>query len=114
MAIINIPISLGLSITNEGETDYATNLIRTDNGGIIYINEDITKQVSAGKSDYRTTYNFMASSLEVFVNGMKVSHEFDFTENVAKNGFDFITNGGNFSKWLHATSVIMVKYIKSS
>lgn len=114
MAIINIPASSSLSVINEGETDYATNLIRTENGGIIYINEDITKQVSAGKSDYRTTYNFIGSSLEVFVNGMKVSHEFDFTENAAKNGFDFITYGGNFNRWLHATSVIMVKYIKSN
>lgn len=114
MAIINIPTSSSLSIINEGETEYATNLIRTESGGIIYINEDITKQVSAGKSDYRTTYNFVSSSLEVFVNGMKVSHEFDFTENAAKNGFDFITYGGNFNRWLHATSVIMAKYIKSS
>jgi hypothetical protein len=114
MAIINIIGSSGISIVNEGETDYATNLIRTENGGITYINEDITKQVVAGKSDYRTTYTFLASSLEVFVNGMKVSHEFDFTENASKNGFDFITYGGNFNRWLHGTSVVMAKYIKSS
>jgi hypothetical protein len=45
---------------------------------------------------------------------MKVSHEFDFTENASKNGFDFITYGGNFNRWLHGTSVVMAKYIKSS
>ncbi len=113
MAIINIT-SGNFSVTDEGNTPYGNSVIRTEINGVIHITEDITKQVLPGKYSYITSYSFVSSSLEVFVNGLKASHDFDFSEKTSLDGFDFVLYDGNFNRWLPGTSVVIIKYIKSS
>lgn len=114
MATINIATKkqTGASVTNGVATNLGDAIISTSVGGATFMNEDISKQIGYSGNFFNTSYKFLAHSLEVFINGVKLSPTFDYEENSLLNGFNLIEVNANYSKILNSTACILVKYIK--
>jgi hypothetical protein len=115
MATINITVKKqsGALVTNGVATNLGDVITSVALSGVTFMNEDISKQIGFSGNFFNTSYKFLAHSLEVFINGMKLSPAFDYEENSESNGFTLIEINANYSKLLNSTTCILVKYIKA-
>lgn len=104
----------GVTITNGIATDLGDVIISSSINGVVFMSEDISKQIGYSGNFFNTSYNYLPHSLEVFVNGLKLSPGFDYEENLNLDGFNLIEINANFQKWINAGTCIVIKYIKSS
>lgn len=117
MPTINITTkkaSAGVTITNGNATNLGDVIISSSINGVVFMSEDISKQIGYSGNFFNTSYKYIQHSLEVFVNGIKLSPGFDYEENLESNGFNLIEINANFQKWINAGTCIVVKYIKAS
>ena len=104
----------GVKVTNGIATNLGDVIISSTINGVIFMSEDISKQIGYSGNFFNTSYQYVTHSLEVFINGMKLSPGFDYEENLDSNGFNLIEINANFQKWINAGTCIVVKYIKVS
>ena len=104
----------GVTITNGVSSSAGDQIITSAINGVSFISEDISKQIASGGYSFDTTHAFIQHSLEVFVNGMRLSPNADYEENTSFNGFSLIQQNADLSRWLGPNSCILVTYIKSS
>jgi len=104
----------GVTITNGTATDLGDAIISSSINGVVFMSEDISKQIGYSGNFFNTSYSYLTHSLEVFINGMKLSPGFDYEENLDSNGFNLIEINANFQKWINSGTCIVVKYIKVS
>lgn len=117
MATINVSskkASAGVTITNGVDTNLGNMIISSSINGVVFMSEDISKQIGYSGNFFNTSYKYITHSLEVFINGIKLSPGFDYQENLNSNGFNLIEINANFQKWLNSGTCIVVKYIKTS
>lgn len=118
MATINViskkKTTQPIKITNGLTSSVGDQIITSAINGVEFVSEDISKQIAPGIFSFDTTYSFIQHSLEVFVNGMRLSPNADYEENASFNGFSLIQINANLSKWLGTNSCILVSYIKPS
>ncbi len=116
MAIINIVSKkkTGVTITKNEFSDVGEQITTSTINDISFVTEDISKQAVSGYYSFDTTHSFFEHSLEVFINGMRLSPGADYEENTSFNGFSLIQQNADLSKWLGLNSCILVTYIKSS
>lgn len=81
-------------------------------GQVSFITEELTSQISSGVTTFYTSNIFLQHTLEVYINGIRLSKDGDYSELVGLNGFSLITNGLDYSKVLNPNSCILVKYMK--
>ena len=112
--IITQRVSTGVSISTDITSESSDSIKSTTINGITFIDEDISKQIDISKISFITSFLYVQHSLEVFINGVKLSSGFDFEENSSLNGFSLIEVNANFQKWINASTCILVRYIKSS
>lgn len=115
MATINITMrkQSGALVTNGVATNLGDVITSVALSGVTFMSEDISKQIGFSGNFFNTSYKFLGHSLEVFINGMKLSPAFDYEENSELNGFTLIEINANYSKLLNSTTCILVKYIKA-
>jgi hypothetical protein len=113
MPVINLRPTANNSVNNEGNSSCGDLITNTTISGISFIQEELTKQIAPNNINFLTTYNFVGFSLEVFINGIKQSPDFDFIESPEKNGFSLVTLNTNFNHWINNNTCILVKYIKT-
>lgn len=116
MATINVSTkkaSAGVTITNGEATNLGDMIVSSSINGVMFMSEDISKQVGYSGNFFNTSYKYIQHSLEVFINGIKLSPGFDYQENSNLNGFNLIEVNANFQKWINSGTCIVVKYIKS-
>lgn len=101
-------------ITNGISSSAGDQIITSNINNVSFVSEDISKQIISGSFSFDTTYAFIEHSLEVYVNGMRLSPNADYEENLSFNGFHLIQQNATLSKWLGPNSCILVTYIKSS
>lgn len=101
-------------ITNGISSSAGDQIITSNINNVSFVSEDISKQIISGNFSFDTTYAFIQHSLEVYINGMRLSPNADYEENSSFNGFDLIEQNTNLSKWLGPNSCILVTYIKSN
>ena len=104
----------GVTITNGVTSSAGDQVITSAINGVSFVTEDISKQITFGIYSFDTTHAFVQYSLEVFVNGMRLSPNADYEENTSFNGFSLIQYNADFNRWLGLNSCILVTYIKSS
>ena len=104
----------GVTVTNGATSSAGDQIITSTINSVSFVSEDISKQISSGLYSFDTTHAFIQHSLEVFVNGMRLSPNADYEENSSFNGFSLIQQNVSLSKWLGPNSCILVTYIKSS
>jgi hypothetical protein len=104
----------GVTITNGITSSAGDQIITSTINSVSFVSEDISKQIVVGKYSFDTTYAFIQHSLEVFVNGMRLSPNADYEENTSFNGFSLIQQNADLSRWLGLNSCILVTYIKSN
>lgn len=112
MPVINLSKKQQNSVTNEGSSSFGDEIINTFVGGASFITEDLSKQIQPNNKLFNTSFEYMQYSLEVFINGVKLSSDVDFEENSNKNGFELKELTIDFNKMLHINSYIYVRYIK--
>jgi hypothetical protein len=114
MATINVATKKQgkASVTNGVATNLGDVIISSSLAGVTFMSEDISKQIGCSGCFFNTSYKFLAHSLEVFINGIKLSPTFDYEENDLSNGFTLIEVNANYQKLLNSTACILVKYIK--
>lgn len=93
---------------------YATNIASTVINGVSFISEDLSIQINGSQIVFTTSFPFISLSLDVYLNGVKLSHGFDYRELPNTPGFEFITIDMNFSKILNGNASILVKYMGRS
>jgi hypothetical protein len=114
MPVINIitnNATSGVTITSISPTEFGDPIVSSIINGVTFIQEDISKQIGPSLGVFGTSFAYIAKSLEVFVNGVKLSSGFDFEESLDLHGFSFIELGINFQKWINANTCISIKYI---
>ena len=79
---------------------------------VSFVTEDLSKQILPGIYYFDTTHSFVRYSLEVYINGIRLSPGADYVENISFNGFELIEQNATLSKWLGPNSCILVTYIK--
>lgn len=104
----------GVTIVKNEFSDVGEQITTSTINDISFVTEDISKQTAYGYYSFNTTHSFFQHSLEVFVNGMRLSPGADYEENESFNGFSLIQQNADLSKWLGPNSCILVTYIKSS
>jgi hypothetical protein len=104
----------GVTITKNEFSDVGEQITTSTINDISFVTEDISKQAVYGQYSFDTTHSFFQYSLEVFVNGIRLSPGADYEENASFNGFSLIQQDANLSKWLGTNSCILVTYIKSN
>jgi hypothetical protein len=104
----------GVTITSGVSTELGDVIISSSINGVVFMSEDISKQIGYSGNFFNTSYNYLPNSLEVFINGLKLSPGFDYEENLNLDGFNLIEINANFQKWINAGTCIVIKYIKSS
>ena len=117
MATINVSpkkASAGVTITNGVNTELGDTVISSSINGVMFISEDISKQIGFSGNFFNTSCRYITHSLEVFVNGMRLSPGYDYQENSNSDGFNLIEINANFQKWINSGTCIVVKYIKTS
>jgi len=92
----------------------ATNITSTIISGVSFIDEDLSIQTNGSPLNFITSFSFVSLSLDVYLNGVKLSRDFDYRELPNVPGFEFIAIDMNFSKILNGNASILVKYIKRS
>jgi len=92
----------------------ATNITSTIISGVSFIDEDLSIQIAGSPVAFITSFPFISLSLDVYLNGVKLSHGFDYRELPNAPGFEFIVIDMNFSKILNGNASILVKYMKRS
>jgi hypothetical protein len=115
MSTINVSskkASAGVTITNGVDTGLGDMLISSSINGVMFMSEDISKQIGYSGLFFNTSYQYLTHSLEVFVNGMRLSPGGDYQENSNSDGFNLIEANANFQKWINSGTCIVVKYIK--
>lgn len=113
MPVINITTNRGGgTVTEEAPTSSGDSIIQTSYGSISFISEDISKQISGSNITFNTSYLFKKGSLEVYINGLKMSSGFDFSENINLSSFSLIFLDSQINKVLNPSSCILVKYAK--
>jgi hypothetical protein len=114
MPVINIITGQNNSFSVEkiDSSDYGENIVRKTVGGIIYVSEEITKQILPDADIYETSYNFKLNTLEVFINGVKMSFGNDYSENLDQKTFSFLTKNIDLYKYVNSNSCIIVNYIE--
>lgn len=112
MPIFNITSKPKATITSVPDTSNGTNITNVFIANTPIINEDLSLQIAAGKMTYLTSFKYVKSSLDVFVNGMKLTPIFDYIELDSYLGFSFVELDCDMSKLLNSSSTILVKYIK--
>ena len=113
MPVINITTNNGGTVIEEGSTETGDSIIQISYGSISFISEDLSKQINGINQSFLTTYSFKKGSLEVYINGLKMSPGFDFEESVSLNSFSLIFLNTDIVKVLNNSSCILVKYAKS-
>lgn len=103
-----------VKITNGVTSAAGDQIITSTINSVSFVSEDISKQIAPGVYSFDTTHAFIQHSLEVFVNGMRLSPNADYEENTSFNGFSLIQQNADLSRWLGTNSCILVTYIKSS
>ena len=101
-------------ITNGVTSSAGDQIITSTINDVSFISEDISKQIVSGNFFFDTTHAFIQHSLEVYINGMRLSPNADYEENSSFNGFELIAQNTDLSKWLGPNSCILVAYIKSN
>ena len=116
MPTIDIKTKLkpGVTIIQHEQTQLGDSITTSIVNGVSFISEDITKQTENELSSFFTSYRYVPGSLEIFINGMRVTPSFDYVENSESNGFNLIQFDAVYSKWLSKTGTIFVRYIKVS
>lgn len=112
MPIFNITSKPKAVVTEVENTLGGTNITNVSMSGIEIISEDLSLQIASGKIMYLTSFKYVKSSLEVFVNGMRLTPVFDYIELDSYLGFSFVELDYDMSKLLNSSSTILVKYIK--
>jgi hypothetical protein len=114
MATINVikKATSSASTTEQSSTNIAEGIVLSTINGISFIEEDLTKQVDGVTNSFSTSFLFLSLSLEVFINGLKMSRGYDFLENTSLDGFSLILTDVPYNKFLPNGSSISVKYIK--
>lgn len=113
MPIINISTSSGtVEIKEEVESEYGESVTSTTIGNVSFISEDITKQINGLNTNFITSYSFIKGSLDVYINGLKMSSGFDFMENNDLSSFYLISLNNDIVKVLNVNSCITIKYAK--
>ena len=101
-------------IENNVETEFGDNVSSTTIGNISFMSEDITKQINGSNLSFKTSKPFEHASLEVYINGLKMSPNFDFVENDDLCSFSLISLDNDVVRVLNSRSCILVKYAKVS
>lgn len=112
MATISLKRRQSNSIIKEGSTTTGDAIVNVTVGGASFISEDLSKQITTNNVVFNTSYVYLQHSLEVFINGMKLSAEVDFEENLDRNGFALKQLNMNFNKILQSNTYLFIKYIK--
>jgi hypothetical protein len=79
--------------------------------GTSFITEDLSNQIGDPHFIYVTSYKFVPLSLEVFINGIMMLCDADFTAITDCNGFRLIQHDINLHKVLCGGSPVVAKYI---
>ena len=116
MATINVVSrkKTGVTIVKNESSSVGEQITTSSINGVSFVTEDISKQTVYGYYSFDTTHAFVQHSLEVFVNGMRLSPGADYEENTSFNGFSLIQQNADLSKWLGLNSCILVTYIRSN
>lgn len=116
MATINViskkkskPVTIVNSVSSSVGEQITTSTINS----VSFVTEDLSKQIAPDIYYFDTTHSFIQYSLEVYVNGIRLSPGADYMENSSFNGFEMIEQNATLSKWLGPNSCILVTYIKS-
>lgn len=112
MPIINILTKT--KTESHHESEFGESISSTTIGNISFISEDVTKQINGSNLSFRTSNIFEHASLEVYINGLKMSPNFDFVENDDLSSFSLISIDNDVVKVLNSRSCILVKYAKVS
>jgi hypothetical protein len=114
MPVINIPTGQDISFSVEkiDSSSFGENIIRKTAGGVVYVSEEITKQILPDADIYEATYNFKLNTLEVFINGVKMSFGNDYSENLDQKTFSFLTKNVDLYKYVNSNSCIMINYVE--
>ena len=80
----------GVTITNGVTSSAGDQIITSEINSVSFVSEDISKQIGSGVYSFDTTHAFIHHSLEVFVNGMRLSPNADYEENTSFNGFSLL------------------------
>jgi hypothetical protein len=112
MPILNIRTKT--KIQNNQESEFGEYISSTTIGNICFISEDITKQISGSNLSFKTSKIFEHASLEVYINGLKMSPLFDFIEDEDLSGFSLVSLDNDVVKVLNSKSCILIKYAKVS
>jgi hypothetical protein len=112
MPTINLTRKQSNSVINEGSSSSGDGIVNTSVGGASFISEDLSKQIAPSNIIFNTSFEYLQYSLEVFINGMKLSVDVDFEENLDKNSFTLKELDIDLNRLLQANSYIFVKYIK--
>jgi hypothetical protein len=94
------------------DTSYGQSIIEITANGIVHIEEDLSIQLVPSLASYSTSYKFVAATLEVYLNGYKLTQEVDFDESTTLDGFTFNIIDADLAEWTSETASILVKYIK--
>ena len=117
MATINIiskKRTAPVTIVNSASSSVGEQITTSTINNVSFVTEDISKQIGPGIYYFDTTHSFVQYSLEVYVNGIRLSPGADYVENSSFNGFEMIEQNATLSKWLGPNSCILVTYIKPS
>lgn len=94
------------------DTVYGQSIIEITENGVVHIEEDLSIQLVPSLYSYSTSYKFVDATLEVYLNGYKLTQEVDFNESTTLNGFTFNIIDADIAEWTSETASILVKYIK--
>ena len=104
----------GVVITNNQSSSVGEQITTSSINGVSFVTEDISKQIAPDTYYFDTTHAFVQYSLEVYINGIRLSPNADYEENESFNGFYLIQQNADLSRWLGPNSCILVTYIKPS
>lgn len=108
MATINVTTA---RISKLESTEYGQEIISTYISGNNYISEDISNQTPIGYK-FITSYSFFSNSLEVFLNGLKLSSNGDFLEEEDLKSFSLQAIDTDLDNLLSSNPIILIKYIR--
>lgn len=113
MPVINITTNRGGgTVIEEGSSSTGDSIIQVSYGSISFISEDLSKQILGINQIFNTSYTFKKGSLEVYINGLRMSPGFDFLEEINLSSFSLIFLDSQLDKVLNQSSCILVKYAK--
>lgn len=87
------------------------NIINNQGGGSNYYSEDISDQIVFDNLDFQSTNIFKTNTLEVFLNGILLKRDRDYSEGSDFKSFNLNIPEGMFNKYMFSGSTLIIKYL---